>query len=251
MKLRAAPKYPKTLHVEGSKGIIEPDHVPLSDLGHIVVEEKLDGSEVSIFFKAEGDIALWHRNGPALGEEFSQLKSWLYTNFMQLQELLGTRYVLFGEWMYAKHTVFYDQLPSYLFAYDVWDSEEKVWFSTPRRHEFLSDLDIEHVPVVHSGQASEMVCELDDLLKIRMLDFRSDNIANVFIDHVESLGQDVETALEETELGMYPEGLYIKEETDLETVGWYKYVRPKFIETIVNSGTHWKSRHIVPNLLKE
>lgn len=244
------PKYPKTFHIEGSKGVVEDDQVALGDLEHVVVEEKLDGSEVSLFFESPCNLSVWHRNNPATGEEFGKLKEWAYTNYGQLEELLGSRYVLFGEWLFAKHTVFYDQLPSYLFAYDVWDSEEGVWFSTSKRREFLSDLDIEHVPVVYEGKASEIE-DLENLMKIRMLDFRSDNVTNTFIDHVESIGLDVETVLDETELGYLPEGLYIKEETETETVGWFKYIRPEFIETILGSGSHWKDRPLISNLLKE
>ena len=36
-------------------------------------------------------------------------------------DVLGDRYILYGEWLYAKHTVFYNSLPHYFLEYDLLD----------------------------------------------------------------------------------------------------------------------------------
>lgn len=41
----------------------------------------------------------------------------------RLYEVLGRRYVMYGEWMYAKHTIYYDLLPHYYMEFDVLDRE--------------------------------------------------------------------------------------------------------------------------------
>lgn len=41
----------------------------------------------------------------------------------------GTRYILYGEWCAARHTVTYDALPDWFLAYDVYDTKEGRFFS--------------------------------------------------------------------------------------------------------------------------
>jgi hypothetical protein len=47
------------------------------------------------------------------------------------------------------------------------------------------------------------------------------------------------------------EGIYIKVEENGLTVDRYKYVRQGFIQAVMESGSHWQSRPIIPNLLKD
>ena len=47
------------------------------------------------------------------------------------------------------------------------------------------------------------------------------------------------------------EGLYLKVEEEGRVVGRYKYVRADFLTAVVDSGTHWLKRPIVPNLLRD
>ena len=47
------------------------------------------------------------------------------------------------------------------------------------------------------------------------------------------------------------EGIYIKVESEDEVVDRFKYVRSSFLNTILDSETHWVKRPIIPNKLKE
>ncbi len=47
------------------------------------------------------------------------------------------------------------------------------------------------------------------------------------------------------------EGLYLKVEEDGQTVARYKFVRPDFVQVILDSGSHHSERPIVPNGLRE
>ena len=55
-------------------------------------------------------------------------------------EVLGTRYVMYDEWVYAKHTVFYDKLPHYFLEFDVLDRQTGRFLDTPSRCELLTPL---------------------------------------------------------------------------------------------------------------
>ena len=45
------------------------------------------------------------------------------------------------------------------------------------------------------------------------------------------------------------EGLYIKAEESNKVAERFKYVRADFLTTVLDSGSHWLRRPIVPNIL--
>ena len=49
------------------------------------------------------------------------MKQWANAHRDAFYEVLGSRYIMYGEWMYAKHSVFYDALPHYFLEFDVLD----------------------------------------------------------------------------------------------------------------------------------
>lgn len=60
-----------------------------------------------------------------------------------------------------------------------------------------------------------------------------------------------EIAKKQTDASDLMEGLYIKVESENEVIDRFKYVRNSFLNTILDSETHWINRPIIPNKLKE
>src|ERR1700722_17663334 len=139
-------KYPRTQHIEGSRlqpGDEDMESVPFEEVKgrHLVVEEKIDGANSGLSFGPEGELLLQSRGhflrGGGNERQFSIFKSWANAHAPALREALGTRYVVYGEWLYAKHTVYYDALPHYFMEFDVLDTDDDTFLSTDRRHELL------------------------------------------------------------------------------------------------------------------
>jgi hypothetical protein len=248
-------KYPRTQHVEGSrfqKGDEGLDGVRFRELKgqHLVVEEKIDGANAGIRFDEQGQLFLQSRGhfltGGPREKHFNLFKQWAMTISRPLFERLGHRHVLFGEWLYAKHTVFYDELPHYFLEFDILDLQTGDFFSTERRREMLNGLPIVSVPVLHEGPVNT----LDDLTGfVRHSLYKSagwrERLARVAVER----GIDPTQAAKETDASDEAEGLYIKAEQDGQVVGRYKYVRATFLNTILDSGTHWLRRPVLPNQL--
>ncbi|MEP0854434.1 RNA ligase family protein [Trichocoleus sp. DQ-U1] len=140
-------KYPRTPHIEGSRlqpGDEDLDSVPFSAIAsqYVAVEEKVDGANAAISFSSDGQILLRSRGHYLTGGErekhFNLFKQWAYRHAGTFWEVLGDRYILYGEWLYAKHTVFYDSLPHYFLEFDVLDVEQQQFLSTQRRKELLA-----------------------------------------------------------------------------------------------------------------
>ena len=239
-------KYPKTHHIKGSKGVTEDDQVPLEDLpgDHLVIEEKLDGSMVSVSFENRQVVSRCQM--PARGESASMFNAWVAEKFTALEEVLGSRYIMFGEWLYAKHTVFYDKLPSYFMEYDIYDRLERGWLSTDRRHALLLGTGIEHVPILAKAQKTDDL-NLNDLIKPSL--FRSEENFDELDRACEQSGYLTDIALCQTMMDkpFMGEGLFLKAETKDFTVGWYKFIREEFLASLLSSGSHWRDRQVIPN----
>ena len=88
---------------------------------------------------------------------FSQpiVMTWAATISDRLRPVLGDRYVVYGEWLYAKHTIFYDRLPHYFLEFDVLDRRTHMFLDTPARRDLLAGLPIASVPVLRSGRITD------------------------------------------------------------------------------------------------
>jgi hypothetical protein len=250
-------KYPRTPHLEGSRfqpGDEDLDCVPFAEIAdcHIVVEEKVDGANSAISFNENGLLMLQSRGHYLLGgnseRHFNLLKQWANCHTSLLWNLLGVRYIMYGEWLYAKHTMFYNALPHYFMEFDILDLEENCFLSSERRQEMLKDLPIISAPILFSGKLKSSK-QLHQLLG--KSNFIQDN-------HLEQLREicleqklSAERAIKETDYNTDMEGLYIKVEEDGIVKARFKYVRASFLTAVEMSESHWQSRPIIPNVLKD
>jgi len=240
-------KYPRTPHIEGS-GLQAGDEdlsvVPFSALAGkpLVVEEKMDGANCGVSFDRTGRLQLQSRGhfltGGPRERQFHLLKTWASRYAGELWDVLGDRYLLFGEWCYAKHTIFYNDLPHYLLEFDLYDRHETAFLSTERRRERLRGAPfIASVEVLHRGPLPSLAA-LQALLGPSRF---------IVPGHREELPEPV---LRETDPSGWMEGLYVKVEEGGKVTERYKYVRSGFLQTVIDSGSHWLDRPLLPNRLR-
>jgi len=243
-------KLPRTLHIEGSRmpvGKTDPEAIQFNNLSgqFLVIEEKVDGTGVSIELDTHLNLDIKHRGKTAGGEEFKELHKWASRHWEDLLLLLGERYVLFGEWMYHKHTIFYDNLPHYFLESDVYDKERQIWLSTSARNTLLKgQAYLKQVPVIAAIKPTTLY-QITKL--IGPTRFKTDNWKQNLCNKYRELNLDSQNYQHETDMSNLMEGLYIKHENDFEVVGRYKYVRYEFLQNILNSGTHLIDRIPITN----
>lgn len=251
-------KYPRTRHIEGSRiqdGDEDLKSVKFEKIKnkYIILEEKVDGANTGISFDETGELLLQSRghflNGGYGEKQFSLFKMWANSNKYKFKEILGSRYVMYGEWLYAKHTVFYDELTHYFMEFDIYDKLENKFLSTKKRREMLKGYNfITSVLVLYEGSLNTLK-ELTSFLK--KSNFKSENCEEVFKKQCEELNLSYDVARKQTDISNLMEGIYIKLETDEEVIERFKYVRSSFLNTILDSETHWIKRPIIPNKLKD
>jgi hypothetical protein len=153
---------------------------------------------------------------------------------------------MYGEWLYAKHTFFYDALPHYFMEFDVFDTQTSEFLNTPRRRALLARCPVVPVLVLHEGPVTS-VAALAKMITCSnfITDKREMNlkVASTFA------GVDPAEARQHTDMSPDMEGLYVKVEEGGQVTGRYKYVRQSFTNAILDQDEHWHSRPIIANVL--
>lgn len=218
-------KFPSTPHLATMPGVdIRGDKVLTESerdafLTHeVTVEEKVDGANLGLSFDANGNIRAQNRGAylhlPGSGQ-WKKLGEWLAIHTDTLFEHLSDRYILFGEWCYAQHSIFYDRLPDWFLAFDVYDREAGRFMATVRRDQLLGEMHISKVPIIARGRFTY---------------------------------SEIQQFLSQSKLTNQPaEGIYLR----IDNGDWLerraKLVRPAFIQSIEQ---HWSRSAIRPNRLK-
>ncbi len=184
----------------------------------LVVEEKVDGANLGFSVDEAGMLRCQNRGryldlDDATGQ-WKPLKRWLSTRHYQLAEALAPHLMLFGEWCYARHSLYYTSLPDWFLAFDVFDRATGQFWSTAKRNELTHALGIVSVP--ECGHGHFTLAELKKLLGRSLL---TDGPA---------------------------EGLYLRREGDDRLLERVKLVRAEFVQAI---DEHWSKRALEANRL--
>ncbi len=229
-------KYPRTPHLFGSKGTVDDKHLGeeesnqfIADVS-LIVEEKIDGTNIGIHFDDDRRMILQCR-GHVITEgmhpQYDLFKQWTAVKSSVLEEMLERRFILFGEWVYATHSVHYQQLPHFFFEFDIYDKEQGCFLTLAQRLSMLEETGIHTVPVIHAGAVGRD--QLDGLIGPSAFDSQFENPLTRCTDN-------------------RMEGIYLRTESQEAVTGRAKVVRPEFVEKIKQS-THWQHQPMVPNLL--
>ncbi|MBN2340474.1 MAG: RNA ligase family protein [Deltaproteobacteria bacterium] len=165
-------KYPATPYLTVFPGVDVRDDKIFSDderetfLTHsLTVEEKIDGANLGISFDSEGNLRAQHRGGyvelPGV-RQWGPLEQWLRPRTDLLFECLLDRFILFGEWCFATHSIRYEQLPDWFIGFDVFDKCTGRFLSCVRRNMLLEKIGICNVPFIAHGRFT--LAELERLL---------------------------------------------------------------------------------------
>lgn len=162
-------KFPRTAHIANLGAATRDDKIlGGGDLAalvgphhHIIVEEKVDGANMGIFIsREENKIMVQNRShfiSSKYHAQFGPLDHWLAQHAGDLWSLLiPGRHILYGEWLYATHSVKYTHLPGWFVAYDLYDRMTKKFASRQVLAELLATTSIPHVPLVFEGSVGDL-----------------------------------------------------------------------------------------------
>lgn len=186
----------------------------------VVVEEKLDGANVSLHFESEAtrwQPVLQKRSGLIeAGERFAQydvFRDWVFERLETLWPLLTDRFALFGEFLFATHAVPYTRLPDLLLVFDVFDKHTRQFLARERVEAMLTGSDLHMVPVLQRG---------GELTRERLLEL---------VDQPSAFGDEKR------------EGVYVRVEANGVVVDRYKFRRHTFVPGAADFGRDHRERN--------
>lgn len=139
-------KYPKTSHLPWSQTISRDDK-RLKDISHfigkvIIVTEKMDGECTALY--SDG-----YTHARSLDSNNHPSRNWVKRFWRDRCFSIPSGWRIYGENLYASHSISYNSLLSYFMGFSLWDGNEcKSWDETM---EWFEELGITPVPVLYRG----------------------------------------------------------------------------------------------------
>jgi ATP-dependent RNA circularization protein (DNA/RNA ligase family) len=192
--------------------------------GYVYVEEKVDGANVG-FTRVNGQPIIRNRSHilrkgyskrTTAKMQFAPIWNWYYENedkFEWLEEL--GPFSLYGEWLVARHSIYYDQLPSYFLAFDLYDRLERKFVDPAITRGYMEMVGFSMPPALATDPQS--------------------------YEQLEQLTQQPSAFSSERR-----EGVYLKVSDGQYITHRFKMVRPDFCQ-----GEHWSDSALVKNKLRD
>lgn len=165
------PPYPRIPHLPPGRGASRDDGVLTPSQARpffeeeVVVEEKLDGANVTLWLDELGVVQPVTRGGRGALDRAGQLgplRAWVAERSDDLRGLLEGGWVLYGEWLWLSHGISYGRLPDWLIGIDLWHPDFG-FEPLIQRHRRLSATGIARPPEVARGILGSAP-ELDELM---------------------------------------------------------------------------------------
>lgn len=153
-------KYNRTYHVSFSeekhlddKTMIRSLEEYLLNYQEVIMSVKLDGGNTCLSVK--GVFARTHSVQTSCSS-FNYIKN---VHYYPKLHLLNPNYKYFGENMYAKHSIEYNELTDYFYIFNILDLETNEWLSFDEVVKEAERLNFQVVPVVFSGKSNSKEIE--------------------------------------------------------------------------------------------
>ena len=121
------------------------------------VQEKIDGANLGVSFV--DDAPILRNKEHILKKGYSKIKTpakkqftsawnWLHAHKEDIQlvsKLWQSPITIYGEWLFAQHSLNYDKLPDLFIAYDIWSVEDNNYLAPNIVEELLSQTSIKYI----------------------------------------------------------------------------------------------------------
>lgn len=166
--MNAPISFPRVPHLVPGRGTrddltLESDEVAALLAREAIVEEKVDGANVSLWLE-DGIVRCALRSGPDAMDRAGQLgplRAWLGSHDEPLRAALASSKAIYGEWLLLRHTVGYDRLPAYLVVLDLW--RPTGFAATDERNALAAEVGLAVPPELWRGVPGS-VAEVEELL---------------------------------------------------------------------------------------
>ncbi|KAG7382551.1 Dual specificity protein phosphatase 23 [Phytophthora pseudosyringae] len=231
----------------------------------IVLTEKVDGANMGFSLSPDGALVVQNRSHSISSEthrQFRDLDSFLNTHRAVLYEILYRdplfpgRFILYGEWLAATHSIPYSKLGSLFYAFDLYDRETEQFWDRSSLQELLAisaddDKAIQLVPKLWEGRVLPPRDELIAMAQQRRSQFYDGPVEGIYVKW-ERLGRVKERSkivrsdflAGDAHWSQRPEGVRFNSMLKLNTVNHAVCIRMivAFLHCVNNADPHNHSR---------
>ncbi|CAF4344521.1 unnamed protein product, partial [Adineta steineri] len=127
---------------------------------YVVITEKVDGANMGFSLSADRELTVQNRSHYVTSTthaQFRPLYTWIETHREGLYSVLDRdnsfpeRYILYGEWVVAQHSIPYTRLPDRFLAFDLYDRRTQTWADRITLERLLEGTNISLVHIMYQG----------------------------------------------------------------------------------------------------
>lgn len=122
----------------------------------LVIEEKIDGANLGIFIDEDGKIIVQNRShyiSPSYHEQFASIDKWKYQHMDDILQVLGNNpWIIYGEWVVARHSIHYTKLPDKFILFDIYDRSTGKFFSRSKVEELINGTSFHQIRKIAEGK---------------------------------------------------------------------------------------------------
>ena len=158
-------KFPRTQHIFNIGGASVDDRIlstfdydQIMNDNNVFIAEKVDGAQLGISLDENYKIIIQNRShyvNSKSHSQFEKLDKWVLDHSDALYGILDNDTILFGEWLYAKHSIAYNNLPDYFLAFDLYNKKKKLFYNRNILVDKLKDTTINYVREMYIGKIKD------------------------------------------------------------------------------------------------
>jgi atypical dual specificity phosphatase len=161
-KRQVAPDYNRIPHLNKEISNMTHDDIMLElDIQFPIecwVQEKIDGANMGCSWLNDAPILRnrefilkkgYSKIKTPAKKQFTSAWNWVHKHEEDLKfisEMCYSPICIYGDWMYAKHSLEYDKLPDLFIAYDIWSVEDNAYLSPEIVNTLLAQTSIKYIP---------------------------------------------------------------------------------------------------------
>ena len=160
-KFIVSPEYQRIPHLNKEISNMTHDDIQLeSPITYPItcwVQEKIDGANLGVSWLNDGPIV--RNREHILNKGYSKIKTpakkqftstwnWVHKHekdIKKVERIWEAPITIYGEWMFAEHSLNYDKLPDLFIAYDIWSVEDERFLSPDLMESLLIQTDIKYI----------------------------------------------------------------------------------------------------------
>ncbi len=206
-------KYPRTYHLNFGQEISRDDRMLLDNSQfkgkRVIISEKLDGENCNFYNN--------YYHARSIDSQHHQSRNWIKNFHSQISHNIPKGWRICGENLYAKHSIFYNNLKSYFYMFSIWNDKNEClnWEETI---EWSYLLGVEFCPILYDGIWNE-----EKIKKLCNNEIREGFVARLYDSFsYENFNKSIA-----------------------------KFIHKKFKDKLDENEEHWRNKIVIPNRLKD